>query len=113
MQHILSFPIAQRYIEVIKAVFWYRSCCFTLFILAHWQCRSVNFHFLLQAYNIHVNGVLHCRVRYSQLLSLHEQVSLQTLVELWSRNTHAHTRGAQSCLNVRTFIQHDLSFIDA
>lgn len=28
----------------------------------------------LQAYNIHVNGVLHCRVRYSQLLGLHEQV---------------------------------------
>ncbi|KAJ8008677.1 hypothetical protein DPEC_G00080900 [Dallia pectoralis] len=26
------------------------------------------------AYNIHVNGVLHCRVRYSQLLSLHEQI---------------------------------------
>ncbi|NWY07693.1 SNX17 protein, partial [Nothoprocta ornata] len=26
------------------------------------------------AYNIHVNGVLHCRVRYSQLLGLHEQV---------------------------------------
>uniref|UniRef100_A0A674MA00 Sorting nexin-17 n=1 Tax=Takifugu rubripes TaxID=31033 RepID=A0A674MA00_TAKRU len=34
----------------------------------------VDFHFLLQAYNIHVNGVLHCRVRYSQLLSLHEQI---------------------------------------
>uniref|UniRef100_A0A8C1C2E2 Sorting nexin-17 n=1 Tax=Cyprinus carpio carpio TaxID=630221 RepID=A0A8C1C2E2_CYPCA len=30
--------------------------------------------FLLQAYNIHVNGVLHCRVRYSQLLGLHEQI---------------------------------------
>ncbi|XP_005062112.2 PREDICTED: sorting nexin-17 [Ficedula albicollis] len=28
----------------------------------------------LQAYNIHVNGVLHCRVRYSQLLGLHEQL---------------------------------------
>uniref|UniRef100_A0AAY5EJP4 Sorting nexin-17 n=1 Tax=Electrophorus electricus TaxID=8005 RepID=A0AAY5EJP4_ELEEL len=28
----------------------------------------------LQAYNIHVNGVLHCRVRYSQLLGLHEQI---------------------------------------
>uniref|UniRef100_A0A3B5LFU6 PX domain-containing protein n=1 Tax=Xiphophorus couchianus TaxID=32473 RepID=A0A3B5LFU6_9TELE len=28
------------------------------------------------AYNIHVNGVLHCRVRYSQLLGLHEQVRL-------------------------------------
>uniref|UniRef100_A0AAQ5XN66 Sorting nexin-17 n=1 Tax=Amphiprion ocellaris TaxID=80972 RepID=A0AAQ5XN66_AMPOC len=26
------------------------------------------------AYNIHVNGVLHCRVRYSQLLGLHEQI---------------------------------------
>uniref|UniRef100_A0A3B3RML3 Sorting nexin-17 n=1 Tax=Paramormyrops kingsleyae TaxID=1676925 RepID=A0A3B3RML3_9TELE len=26
------------------------------------------------AYNIHVNGVLHCRVRYSELLGLHEQV---------------------------------------
>ncbi|XP_041109054.1 sorting nexin-17-like isoform X1 [Polyodon spathula] len=26
------------------------------------------------AYNIHVNGVLHCRVRYSQLLRLHEQL---------------------------------------
>ncbi|NWJ04468.1 SNX17 protein, partial [Crypturellus undulatus] len=26
------------------------------------------------AYNIHVNGVLHCRVRYSQLLGLHEQL---------------------------------------
>uniref|UniRef100_A0A8C3I0V6 PX domain-containing protein n=1 Tax=Chrysemys picta bellii TaxID=8478 RepID=A0A8C3I0V6_CHRPI len=30
--------------------------------------------FPLQAYNIHVNGVLHCRVRYSQLLGLHEQL---------------------------------------
>uniref|UniRef100_A0A673W8B4 Sorting nexin 17 n=1 Tax=Salmo trutta TaxID=8032 RepID=A0A673W8B4_SALTR len=28
----------------------------------------------LSAYNIHVNGVLHCRVRYSQLLGLHEQI---------------------------------------
>uniref|UniRef100_A0A8C4EQJ5 Sorting nexin-17 n=1 Tax=Dicentrarchus labrax TaxID=13489 RepID=A0A8C4EQJ5_DICLA len=27
-----------------------------------------------RAYNIHVNGVLHCRVRYSQLLGLHEQI---------------------------------------
>ncbi|KAM9354385.1 sorting nexin-17 [Pholidichthys leucotaenia] len=26
------------------------------------------------AYNIHVNGVLHCRVRYSQLFGLHEQI---------------------------------------
>ncbi|XP_029452210.1 sorting nexin-17 isoform X2 [Rhinatrema bivittatum] len=26
------------------------------------------------AYNIHVNGVLHCRVRYSQLLGLHEHL---------------------------------------
>lgn len=26
------------------------------------------------AYNIHVNGVLHCQVRYSQLLGLHEQL---------------------------------------
>ncbi|XP_019751747.1 sorting nexin-17 [Hippocampus comes] len=26
------------------------------------------------AYNIHVNGVLHCRGRYSQLLGLHEQI---------------------------------------
>lgn len=33
-------------------------------------------HSFPQAYNIHVNGVLHCRVRYSQLLGLHEQVSL-------------------------------------
>ncbi|KAI4801985.1 hypothetical protein KUCAC02_019849, partial [Chaenocephalus aceratus] len=30
------------------------------------------------AYNIHVNGVLHCRVRYSQLLGLHEQRSVDT-----------------------------------
>nr|XP_006006452.1 PREDICTED: sorting nexin-17 [Latimeria chalumnae] len=30
--------------------------------------------FVPQAYNIHVNGVLHCRVRYSQLLGLHEQL---------------------------------------
>uniref|UniRef100_A0A672FH90 Sorting nexin-17-like n=1 Tax=Salarias fasciatus TaxID=181472 RepID=A0A672FH90_SALFA len=28
------------------------------------------------AYNIHVNGVLHCRVRYSQLLGLHEQAAV-------------------------------------
>uniref|UniRef100_A0ABI7X6C4 PX domain-containing protein n=1 Tax=Felis catus TaxID=9685 RepID=A0ABI7X6C4_FELCA len=28
----------------------------------------------ISAYNIHVNGVLHCRVRYSQLLGLHEQL---------------------------------------
>lgn len=73
-------------------MFWYQRCCFAVLILAHWQCRSVNFHFLLQAYNIHVNGALHCRVRYSQLLSLHEQVSLQTLLELWSRNTCARAR---------------------
>ncbi|KAM8954272.1 sorting nexin-17 isoform 3-T3 [Pelodytes ibericus] len=26
------------------------------------------------AYNVHVNGVLHCRVRYRQLLGLHEQL---------------------------------------
>ncbi|KAJ3606490.1 hypothetical protein NHX12_026011 [Muraenolepis orangiensis] len=26
------------------------------------------------AFNIHVNGVLHCRLRYSQLLGLHEQI---------------------------------------
>ncbi|MGH0180982.1 UNVERIFIED_CONTAM: hypothetical protein FKN15_005832 [Acipenser sinensis] len=26
------------------------------------------------AYNIHVNGVVHCQVRYSQLLGLHEQL---------------------------------------
>lgn len=26
------------------------------------------------AYNVHVNGVLHCRLRYSQLLGLHEQI---------------------------------------
>uniref|UniRef100_A0AAQ5XBB7 Sorting nexin-17 n=1 Tax=Amphiprion ocellaris TaxID=80972 RepID=A0AAQ5XBB7_AMPOC len=31
-------------------------------------------HCFPQAYNIHVNGVLHCRVRYSQLLGLHEQI---------------------------------------
>uniref|UniRef100_A0A8D0CT28 Sorting nexin 17 n=1 Tax=Sander lucioperca TaxID=283035 RepID=A0A8D0CT28_SANLU len=31
-------------------------------------------HSFPQAYNIHVNGVLHCRVRYSQLLGLHEQI---------------------------------------
>uniref|UniRef100_A0A8C3U5F3 Sorting nexin-17 n=1 Tax=Catharus ustulatus TaxID=91951 RepID=A0A8C3U5F3_CATUS len=31
------------------------------------------------AYNIHVNGVLHCRVRYSQLLGLHEQVGTAEL----------------------------------
>ncbi|MGH0151746.1 UNVERIFIED_CONTAM: hypothetical protein FKN15_001673 [Acipenser sinensis] len=30
--------------------------------------------FPLQAYNIHVNGVVHCQVRYSQLLGLHEQL---------------------------------------
>ncbi|KFW82621.1 Sorting nexin-17, partial [Manacus vitellinus] len=33
-----------------------------------------DWHLSLQAYNIHVNGVLHCRVRYSQLLGLHEQL---------------------------------------
>ncbi|XP_043397869.1 sorting nexin-17 isoform X2 [Chelonia mydas] len=27
-----------------------------------------------KAYNVHVNGVLHCRVRYRQLLGLHEQL---------------------------------------
>uniref|UniRef100_A0A8D0L100 Sorting nexin-17 n=1 Tax=Sphenodon punctatus TaxID=8508 RepID=A0A8D0L100_SPHPU len=31
-------------------------------------------HKSAKAYNIHVNGVLHCRVRYSQLLGLHEQL---------------------------------------
>uniref|UniRef100_A0A668AG11 Sorting nexin-17 n=1 Tax=Myripristis murdjan TaxID=586833 RepID=A0A668AG11_9TELE len=35
---------------------------------------TVCFLSLSQAYNIHVNGVLHCRVRYSQLLGLHEQI---------------------------------------
>lgn len=35
---------------------------------------------LPQAYNIHVNGVLHCRVRYSQLLGLHEQVNHHNLL---------------------------------
>nr|XP_048702118.1 sorting nexin-17 isoform X1 [Caretta caretta] len=28
----------------------------------------------VRAYNVHVNGVLHCRVRYRQLLGLHEQL---------------------------------------
>lgn len=44
--------------------------------------------FPLQAYNIHVNGVLHCRVRYSQLLGLHEQVTISwgTLIKgSWNR----------------------------
>lgn len=111
MQHILSLPITQTktHRSHKSRVLVPELLLYLLFILAHWQCRSVDFHFLLQAYNIHVNGVLHCRVRYSQLLSLHEQVSLQTLMELWSRNTHTHTRGAQSCLNARTFSQHDLS----
>uniref|UniRef100_A0A8C1BZX8 Sorting nexin-17 n=2 Tax=Cyprinus carpio TaxID=7962 RepID=A0A8C1BZX8_CYPCA len=36
-------------------------------------CTSCIPHWTL-AYNIHVNGVLHCRVRYSQLLGLHEQI---------------------------------------
>uniref|UniRef100_A0A668AVL6 Sorting nexin-17 n=1 Tax=Myripristis murdjan TaxID=586833 RepID=A0A668AVL6_9TELE len=36
--------------------------------------RNFCFLSLSQAYNIHVNGVLHCRVRYSQLLGLHEQI---------------------------------------
>uniref|UniRef100_A0A4W5K8C1 PX domain-containing protein n=1 Tax=Hucho hucho TaxID=62062 RepID=A0A4W5K8C1_9TELE len=32
------------------------------------------FSSLLQAFNIHVNSVLHCQVRYSQLLGLHQQI---------------------------------------
>uniref|UniRef100_A0A673VXA2 Sorting nexin-17 n=1 Tax=Salmo trutta TaxID=8032 RepID=A0A673VXA2_SALTR len=43
------------------------SISFTHYFLSLCLC-------LLQAYNIHVNGVLHCRVRYSQLLGLHEQI---------------------------------------
>ncbi|XP_057244151.1 sorting nexin-17, partial [Malurus melanocephalus] len=38
------------------------------------QALGSECHLSLQAYNIHVNGVLHCRVRYSQLLGLHEQL---------------------------------------
>uniref|UniRef100_A0A669F1B7 Sorting nexin-17 n=1 Tax=Oreochromis niloticus TaxID=8128 RepID=A0A669F1B7_ORENI len=37
-------------------------------------CHSLSLCLSPQAYNIHVNGVLHCRVRYSQLLGLHEQI---------------------------------------
>ncbi|MEQ2300629.1 Sorting nexin-17 [Ameca splendens] len=37
-----------------------------IFYSKNWFCGK--------AYNIHVNGVLHCRVRYSQLLGLHEQI---------------------------------------
>uniref|UniRef100_A0A673VW73 Sorting nexin-17 n=1 Tax=Salmo trutta TaxID=8032 RepID=A0A673VW73_SALTR len=50
------------------------------FELSFSSVRSFTHYFLslclclLQAYNIHVNGVLHCRVRYSQLLGLHEQI---------------------------------------
>ena len=30
---------------------------------------------LFQAYNIHINGVFHCTLRYRQLHSLHQQLS--------------------------------------
>lgn len=29
---------------------------------------------ILQGYNIHINGVFHCTVRYKQLHNLHEQL---------------------------------------
>lgn len=43
-----------------------------------------------QAYNIHVNGVLHCRVRYSQLLGLHEQVGLAPRFRRSFKSFHSH-----------------------
>lgn len=30
--------------------------------------------FLFQGYNIHINGIFHCTVRYKQLHNLHEQL---------------------------------------
>lgn len=60
-----------------------------VFSSRHW----IHLRLLFQAYNIHVNGVLHCRVRYSQLLSLHEQVRLQTLSG--ALGAEMHVRGAQ------------------
>lgn len=63
-------------------------------------CYWIHLRLILQAYNIHVNGVLHCRVRYSQLLSLHEQVSLQTLMELWSRNARVWCSKLFKCQDV-------------
>lgn len=71
-----------------------------------------------QAYNIHVNGVLHCRVRYSQLLGLHEQVSLNPLqytnccqLALDRNWLVLHVWHTERCLNATTSTQHDLSLV--
>ena len=39
----------------------------------HWL-SDIIFIFAFQAYNVHINGVFHCTVRYRQLHSLHEQL---------------------------------------
>ena len=73
---------------------------------------------LPQAYNIHVNGVLHCRVRYSQLLGLHEQVSLKQSqftrllsVCVGPEVTGLHTWRTEHCVNATISAQRDLSFV--
>ncbi|XP_075437654.1 sorting nexin-17 [Ascaphus truei] len=44
------------------------------FSIPETEARSAENGAQYVAYSIHVNGVLHCRVRYSQLLGLHEQL---------------------------------------
>lgn len=62
------------------------------------SCISIGLHSFPQAYNIHVNGVLHCRVRYSQLLGLHEQVSLQS--PQYTHCCHFTFKPVVTCLHV-------------
>ncbi|XP_015471366.1 sorting nexin-17 isoform X1 [Parus major] len=50
------------------------QCCPLQGLYLRRGAGSWTMELLSPAYNIHVNGVLHCRVRYSQLLGLHEQL---------------------------------------
>lgn len=74
---IIQFPLTHYVFSLSLSC----SFCHCLFLnhpslpFSHFLVNFFFIFFFLKAYNIHVNGVLHCRVRYSQLLGLHEQVS--------------------------------------
>lgn len=55
-------------------VAWFLCWCKMHFSIPETEVRSGENGSTYVAFNIHVNGVLHCRLRYSQLLGLHEQI---------------------------------------
>lgn len=42
---------------------------------SNWLLTTRFPYIFFQAYNIHINGLFHCTVRYKQLLNLHEQLA--------------------------------------